>query len=124
MEAFLFVWFAGVVGEITALLSGVGIVTMVLSIVIYFMRHIAWVDRHEPDLKDKPPFKFHMKISIVGMVFAFIATLLPSEKTMYLAGAAYMGQKAVQSEAADKVVKILNNKLDEYLKEAEDKLKK
>ena len=58
------------------------------------------------------------------MVFAFIATLLPSEKTMYLAGAAYMGQKAVQSEAADKVVKILNNKLDEYLKEAEDKLKK
>ena len=48
---------------------------------------------------------------------------MPDQKTVYMATGAYLGQKVVQSEAGDKVVKILNVKLDEYLKEAEEKLK-
>lgn len=53
-----------------------------------------------------------------------IASALPEQKTMYLMAAGYASQKMVQSEAAEKVVKIINLKLDEYLQEAEKELKK
>lgn len=43
---------------------------------------------------------------------------------MYVMAGAWAGQKMVQSEAAEKVVKIINLKLDEYLQEAEKELKK
>jgi len=43
---------------------------------------------------------------------------------MYMMAAAYGSQQLVQSEAAEKVVKIVNGKLDEYLQEIEQKGKK
>lgn len=125
MEAFIFVWVAGVIGKVVALFSFVGFVIMGLTLMTYAIRYFNWADSYrEPDIEKKPSFKFHAKIIILGFVFNVVAAILPNERTLYLAGAAWMGQKVVESETSDKVVKILNNKLDEYLKEAEDKLKK
>ena len=65
------------------------------------------------------------KWTIPFAVFLTLLTaLLPSEKTLYLMAGGYFGQQVVQSEQVGKVVKIIDIKLDEYLKEAENKLKK
>ena len=47
--------------------------------------------------------------------------LIPNQKTVYMMAGAYVSQKMVQSETADKVVKIVNRKLDDYLEEVEKK---
>lgn len=125
MEAFIFVWVAGIVDKVVALFSFVGFYIIVLTFGTYTIRYFNWADSYrEPDVEKKPPFKFHAKLILLGFVFAVVAAILPSERTLYLAGAAWMGQKVVQSETSDKVVKILNSKLDEYLKEAEEKINK
>lgn len=61
------------------------------------------------------------RFSAVAIVALVIAVLLPSEKTAWIMVGAYATQKVVTSpgmqETGDKVVKIINNKLDEYLVE-------
>lgn len=59
----------------------------------------------------------------VIILLGVLTSLIPTEKTMYTALAAYAGQSVVQSETADKVLKIVNGKLDEYLVEVEDSVK-
>lgn len=53
-----------------------------------------------------------------------IFVIIPSEKTMYLMAGGYAAQKVVQSPIADKTLRILEDKMDSYIKEAEEKVNK
>lgn len=131
MEFALFVWLASVIGGISSFLHGFGVCLLVAISAWVFLNFIS---RGEYEKKYKPEvyenagnhlksklWKFGVFLSVMLM---FIASILPSQKTLYIMAGAYAGQQAIQSETAGKVVTIVNSKLDEYIAEAEKSLKK
>lgn len=122
MEIALFIWVASVVGNIGALL----ITTSVLCS-LWFLVWTAGTAIDNDIYKHQKPYpirkvtgKFLVIYAALGLLFAAI---IPSEKTMYMIAAGYGGQKVLESEAAGKVVKIINQKLDSYIDEVETKVK-
>ena len=125
MELALLVWFAGSIDSFTTLLSVVGCGLSIGTIMVYGIKYSTWWEHEGTTLEgNKPPFKFYVTVTSVGLFILALATILPSQKTVYLMAGAYMTQKVVQSETGDKVSKILNSKLDEYVKEIEGRVSK
>lgn len=122
MELALLVWFAGVAQGLSGAFTFVGFLLSFLSIAGYVFWNIV---NMVGDIKTPPPKKrYAIPVIFLCLSMWIIGLLIPNQKTIYMAAGAYMGQKVVQSETADKVVKILNSKLDEYLAEIEEKTKK
>lgn len=132
MELAVFIWLTSFIPAIKA-----GFLWICLAILVYIVCvvcHAAFNSDTDYTKAYKPEnyrramevWKFKwLKWPAISLTLLYvIAATLPTQKTMYMMAAGYAGQKTVQSEAADKIVKILNTKLDEYLKETEDKLKK
>lgn len=122
MELALFVWLASVVGGIATFVGITGSVLAVGTAFVYGVKYLSWADFGGADAA-KPSFKFHATGVLFGLVLIFVANLIPSQKTMYLMAGAWAGQAVVQSETADKVLKIVNGKLDEYLIDMEKSVK-
>lgn len=59
------------------------------------------------------------KILKYSTILMLIFTFLPSSKTAYLMLGAHIGKEVVRSETFDKVQKVIDHKLDEYLNEVE-----
>lgn len=68
--------------------------------------------------------KHGTKIVVAILLSSFLATITPSERTAYVMVGGYVAQQMVQSETSDKVVQIINNKLDEIISEDAEKTKK
>lgn len=123
MEFALFVWLASVINTLSGVLLFCAIL-LALVVVADLINTLSHNDVYSHKLKF--PFqKTWGKWCTAGALFlALLTSIIPSEKTMYAIAAAYGAQQVVQSEAAEKVVKIVNGKLDEYLQEIEQKVKK
>ena len=123
MEFALFVWLASVIHT----LSGV-LVFCAILLALAVVADLICTASHNAVYDGKLKFPFQKtwgKWCTVGALFlALLTSVIPSEKTMYMMAAAYGAQQVVQSEAAEKVVKIVNGKLDEYLAEIEEKTNK
>ena len=131
MEFALFVWLTGVIPTLKGFL-----LIPVACILIYCAGKIIWAmyssdsytEKYSPSSYQKAAevwkFKWLKWPATWVVALSVTASLLPTEKTMYMMAAAYGSQQLVQSEAAEKVVKIVNGKLDEYLQEIEQKAKK
>lgn len=131
MEFAIFVW-------LTSFIPGIklGIEIACLIVLAYISLRICHAAFNYDDYTKKyQPEKYQaamqvwkfkwIKRPVTFLVLLYvIASALPEQKTMYLIAAGYASQKMVESEAAEKVVKIINLKLDEYLQEAEKELKK
>jgi hypothetical protein len=117
MELALLVWFASSVGGLTTILGTLSFIlccAVVLGIIAASSHNAVYDDR-----MDYPFRACWGKWCTAGaIVLALIATILPSEKTIYLMLGAYTGQKIIQSETAGKVLEIVNLKIDDYLEEA------
>ena len=122
MELALLVWFASISQTVGHAFSFVGFFASAVTVVGYGVWTV--FAKSDKDFTKPPKKRYAIPLIMVSLTIWFIGLIMPDQKTVYMATGAYIGQKVVQSEAADKVIKILNNKLDEYLKEAEDKLKK
>lgn len=116
MEAALFIWFAGVVGGVSAFLGFVGIALALATIVITGIMFGVWSENGEGE-EDRPRLKTPSWLVVLGLFLVLVANILPDQKTAYLAGGAYLGQKAFQSETAGKVLEVVNMKLDDYVEE-------
>lgn len=112
MELALFVYLAGVVGNIGAFLT---VTSIVLFLAVLFS-----VIHYSLDEKLSKLSKWYI---VAPFIFGLLSAMVPSEKTMYLMLAGYTTQQVVQSETAEKVVKIVNTKLDEYIIEMYKKKK-
>lgn len=120
--AALFVWFAGTVSALSHWFSNTGTVLLVVAVgwmIIHTMLDSPYYEK-APPYKTKP-FKWVLSC---GIACSFISAVLPSEKTTYWMAGAYVGQTVVQSEVGDKVGKLLNQKLDEYLTEVSENVTK
>lgn len=126
METAMFIWLASNIGHLSAWLSGVAIVIFFANGGVWFAYGLYSIDANKEDSSKFRKFNLRaVKWTIPFALFLTLVTaLLPSEKTLYLMAGGYFGQQVVQSEQVGKVVKIIDIKLDEYLKEAEEKLKK
>ena len=120
MELALLVWLAGVSQSIGNAFSFMGWIASALSICGYGL----WIifSKNDKSFPEPPKKRYAIPVIALSVMVWVVGLLMPDQKTVYMATGAYLGQKVIQSETADKVVKILDVKLDEYLKEAEDKL--
>ena len=105
MDLVLFIYLASVVEGVSKLLLSLGFILTSVSgiflIVIVF-----------DNLKDHL-FNKLIKYTIPSAIILFVVvTLIPSERTMYLMGGAYLGQQIIKSDTIDKVSDIINLKLD------------
>lgn len=123
MEAALFIWFAGVIGGVAKFLGFCGTLLILGTLGVTAVRFMNWGDEcgragrnGESDPK-RPPLKTATWTVILGVFLVLLANILPDQKTAYLAGGAYLGQKAFQSETAGKVLEVVNMKLDDYVEE-------
>ena len=127
MELALFVWVSSFIGSLGNVLMVVGIVASALSLLVWGVRYASYADDASSSYRRGDAVKPHSKpflvVIVIGVVITLFATLLPSQKTMYLIAGAWAGQKVVQSETADKVLRIVNSKLDEYLVDVEKSVK-
>ena len=129
MEMALIIWLAGVVTPLKTfiLLAVVGICIFCL---VHALRAHLYSDTYTRDYypekygeaKEVLKFKWVKRYVISVVLLSVTYSLIPAQKTMYLMLAGYVGQGVVQSEASEKVVKILNKKLDEYLEDTDNKL--
>ena len=61
------------------------------------------------------------KVSGISAIVLVICFLIPSQKTIYMMAGASIGRDVVQSDIAIKVKKIIESKLNDYVKELEKK---
>lgn len=108
MLALFFVWFAGVVGSVSFFLGFLGFISGACAL---FCSISYTVDGSQEAKKLIKPAVW--TAILVGSLWAIV----PSQKTAYYMAGAYIGTQIVKSDTADKVVQILNLKLDEYLLE-------
>lgn len=118
MELAIFIYLASLVGKI----SLVCMLLLTFGTFLYGLYAVVMTVEYSDTVQYKKTF---------AVLFAFLlstATLMPSERTMYMMAAGYAGQTVAQkvsnSESVDKVQKIINNKLDEYLEEQTKKVTK
>lgn len=131
MELMLFIWAASTVGGIKVILCIILALCAAhaCSKVIWALFHADtdYTKAYKPDQYNKAmeifKFKWMRGIGAVMVILGIIVTVIPTEKTLYMMAAGYGAQAVVQSETADKVLKIVNGKLDEYLNDVEKSVK-
>ena len=130
MELALFVYVVSVLPKIGGLLNLIFCVIAVycgMKTVIALFNASDYEGEYRPDIykKNTEILKFKwLKIPATVMIcVGILSSLIPSERTMYTALAAYAAQSVVQSSTADKVVTLINSKLDEYIKDVETSVK-
>ena len=113
------IYFASIVENVQGLLF---IITLFFaSIALYMIVGISVEAEKGTSLKDLPSMKTLKKFVILSMVFGLITALIPKERHIYYMAAAYMGTSVVnsitESPELKKVRLIINNEMDQYIKE-------
>lgn len=111
MELALIVWLIGIVKPLIFLFFAIGIIT---SLTLFFY----CVDKGEI-----PKYRYFT----IPVLFFFIASIIPSEKTGYMMVAAYATQKVAESSTAQEmssdILRIVKAKVKEYADDSENKSK-
>lgn len=75
------------------------------------------------DINQKTTFLYRKTVATIVIILTLIALLIPSSSTIAYMVAYSLGKQAVQSETADKLLRLVNSKLDEELKETIKEIK-
>lgn len=106
MSIELFIYLAGVVDALAFWLVLLGTMAVAVTIWICFITYVEKGNLCAPDIK---------RMLIFSLIFIFAGVLVPPGRTLYMIAGAHYGKEAMQTETAQKVVKLLNAKLDEEL---------
>lgn len=126
METLLFIWLASNIGYVAGWLGGIVTFLFFANVALWVIFPVYAIDHSKEENSKFRAFNFRTaKWSIpLALFLSLMTAILPSERTLYLMAGGYFGQQVVQSEQVGKVVKIIDIKLDEYLKEADEKINK
>ena len=124
-----FIYLASQMANIQALfvlLSKVSVGLLIVSIIIVFFtlndktfKELLSGKSENPHVrKVSKRIRRTVALSIISLSVSY---LLPSERTMYMMAAGYVGQSVIQSEEISKIRTIINLKLDATKKELEQK---
>ena len=117
MDVVLFIWLASIVDKLSTALS---VFTVISIILLIFVGMVAWVAIGHGDFRLSTVVEYkgtYVKCWCAVFAVSLFNTILPTEKTMYLMGAAYIAKEVVASDASSKVLDIINLKLDSYVHE-------
>lgn len=114
MTLVFLIWFAGIVEGLKAAL---GILAGLIFLGVSTVK--LWQVLNNDD-----PLKLKNRVYILFVFCMGLSVVLPSEKTVYYMGAAYLGVEAVQSNVGKKVVSVIEMKIDEYIAEGQQAKKK
>lgn len=117
------IWFAGIGLQLSKVLFVLGMIIGVTTFLIYGMRYVSWADSYVVDPEKKPNFTFTKKVLLSCVSAMVLSAMIPDQKTIYYMGGAYVGVKAVQSETGNKVVEMINKKIDQYITEMDQGVK-
>lgn len=118
MELALFVYLASFVESLGVLFTQATIAVIVATVVFLI------VIFYQMDVNGEPFSQFYKTLrNLCVSVFClgFFTAAIPSEKTMYMMAGAYATQSVVQSETMQKVVDLVNLRLDEELAKVKPK---
>ena len=113
-------------------LSSVFVISSILLAAVVFATAIFfWMDNGLPSFEDKETVRMvglWKKLAVTATILSLLAIFTPDEKTIYLMAGAYGTQKVIESpqaqQMADKIMSIVNAKVDEYVDEAVNGKKK
>lgn len=108
MEIVLFLWLAGIVNSVK---SGIVVGLVVSALILVISIPIMHIETNQTAYQ-QTWWKVTFWISICAIIFSAI---LPNKNTLYLMAGGYYGQKALQSDTAQKVLTIVNGHLDEQI---------
>lgn len=108
MEIVLFLWLAGVVNALSFLSFMFGLLG---GAALIFLAAV-FNDNGGVSLWTKLWWKVGLAFCCCAIIFSAI---LPNKNTLYLMAGGYYGQKALQSDTAQKVLTIVNGHLDEQI---------
>lgn len=121
MFAVFFVWFASVVERVSGFLGGTA-----LACILLFAAWTLFIGMNNGIENRTDPYPIKRRWGKVMLAYAVITgaiwSIMPSEKTVYMMGGAYIGQEVIQSDTAAKVKKLLDSKLDQFLEEGAEKV--
>ena len=125
MSLFLILWFADLCDNLSKAF-GIAIGIAVVSGILLFLILVDDVECIDDDVK--LVLKKYVKLYTVFLfIFGSIVFLAPSSKTIYIATGFNEISKATKtvadSETAQKAIKLLNIKLDEYISESQESKK-
>ena len=136
MDLALLVYAISVIATIKTPLMILTLVLLITTIILIVLK-MAWETPSSYDRSynldgyeaQKVAFNKWWKVSIISFaVVTFFNIITPSERTMYIMVGAYAAQKVSENEKvatlSSKVLKIIESKLDTYVEEAEQEVKK
>jgi general stress protein CsbA len=108
------------VGVICIILLIISSITLLLTTSYYITNA---EQRYSTEVNNILLCKTIYKLIIPCWIVVLLGTvIIPKQKTMYLMAGAYAGEKMIQSETGNKVLTILNVKLDAYVDEITKKV--
>lgn len=108
----LFVYLAGIVGALKFTL-------LLISVFIVVPAPIFFLIGYAEDDTKTARWSARLFKWAVGLVL--LSAIIPSERTMYFMAGAYAGQQVIESQTAQHVIEIVNNKLEAYARELKTK---
>lgn len=112
---YLIIYLLDRIEPITNFLQFSSIILLSVSFVLYLYIKMETVDYHFNDLDETNHYLTIIKrVFITGSILIFLTVLIPSEKSLYLMIGTYV---AMESGIPQKVLKIVDNKLDTYIQQ-------
>ena len=134
MGLLFLIYIINILNPIHNWLTTISVISFVAAIVIYFFIALSFAEDGNEELRKKtvPYANFVIKILIFSSVLGIV---VPNEKTAYMMTAGYIAQHIAQSDAMDKainestvitnkIVTIVNKKLDSYIDESTKEIEK
>ena len=91
----------------------------VVGSAMFYIIISGWAQVDDDDIQLKKLHTFTTKTFKWSALFLVLSAFIPTQKTAYLMLGAHFGKEVIQSETASKVQRIIDGKLDQYLKELE-----
>lgn len=122
MDNLIYIWIANRLLASCYTLSGVCFVSSLISFLIYLFAAFGAVfdNNKEPFERIKTHVKKWLVFSIVATFFSGFLSAFTLDKVEFKTVAMYLiGKEIVQSDKGEKVINIIDNKLDEWIKKVE-----
>lgn len=120
MELALLVWVISILKPINLLL----VVLAVMGIFTLAINWMCWVDPHSTPFMGS---KWTWFVAAVTLFLATVSAVIPNTKTAYIMVGAYATQRIAEDpkvqQISGKVVTLIEQRLDEYIKESEKVVK-
>jgi hypothetical protein len=115
MDLLIFLYLVDVLGNISFML---GFVVLLLVLISFFFGLNGYIEA------DKDSKSLCKKTVLAAVIISITATLIPSEKTLYMMAGVHVVQEVAQTDSGKAAIKIVEMKLQQYADELANEMTK